>query len=152
MKIDIKCQVALTMEDRRSKWTSYLQQPQALVLVELEFCRREREGNLIIPDNQPSRIFNIDGARLSLNRASKGCCGGRRAVQFFDPNLPMAFNRTLKLSITITLIMGSRAAGEAIPHFQFPSKAKNNNGRINTDWLLHMTSVRSKFGNLFDKF
>ena len=49
--------------------------------------------------------------------------------------------------MTITMITGSSAAGEAIaPHFQFPTKAKPENAKLNIDILTKMKTVEGVFG------
>ena len=94
VKMDTKCQVALTaaMEGRRSKLTTYSNlkvwfDRWKQDLMKLKFGGEDREGNLVIPNNQLARIFNINETGLSLDGAD-GQCDGRPAVQFFDPNLP----------------------------------------------------------------
>ena len=82
-----KCQVALTMEDRRLKWTIYSNlkvwfDRWKQDLIELKLGSEDREGNLVMPNNQLARIFNIHETGLSLDGAD-GQFGGRPAVQFF---------------------------------------------------------------------
>ena len=60
------------MEDRRSKWTTYSNlnlwfDRWKLDLIELGFGTEDRDGSLLIPEDQLTQIFNIDETGLSLN-------------------------------------------------------------------------------------
>jgi len=91
---------------------------------------------------------NIDETALSFD-GSEGRCGGRPAIQFTDPNLQASYKRTSKSSTTITMITGSSAAGEPIPpHFQFPTKAKDDtNKKIKAEAIKHLKDVFGVFGS-----
>ena len=74
-----------TEDDRGSKWTTYsnlkvqFNRWKQQDLMELKFGSEDKEGSLVIPNNQLARIFNINETRLSLDGAD-GQCGGRPAV------------------------------------------------------------------------
>ena len=126
---EMNCAVAIPMEECQVRWTTYKNLSMWFDEWESELCRlgfgnHDESGSLIIPENQLKHIINFDETALSLD-GLEGRCGGRPAVEFYDPNLPASYKRTSKLSVTITMITGSLAAGEPLaPHFQFPTKAK----------------------------
>ena len=61
---------------------------------------------------------------------------------FYDPSLPLAVRCTSESSTTITMIIDSSTFGEAItPQFQFPSKARAENMRLNLDIVRKMKSI-----------
>jgi len=106
----------------------------------------DSEGIFIISGEQLKRIVNIDETALSFD-GSEGRCGGRPAIQFTDPNLQASYKRTSKSSTTITMITGSSAAGEAIPpHFQFPTRAKEDTAKIKNDVFKYLKKVLGVFG------
>lgn len=113
----------------------------------LGFAKRDSEGELYIPEDQLSRILNVDETCLSIDD-SKGQQGGRPAVSFFDPRLPQVGRGTSKSANTATMITGSTAAGKAIPpHFQFQTKAKSDETeRIRIEAIKYMPKVLGKFG------
>ena len=149
--IHFNFEVATPMEERRTKWTTskYLS---------LWFNKWEQrlgevgfgsmiDGKFVIPNDQLQQIMNIDETALSLV-SSNGRCGGRPTAEFSDPNLPTAHRRTSKSAITVTMITGSSAAGEAIaPHFQFPSKATDQcNAKLPIEVIKTMKGVIGWFG------
>ena len=88
------------------------------------FSNHNESGSFIIPENQLQCIINFDETALSRD-GSEGRCGDRPAVEFYGPNLPETYKRTSKLSMAITMITGSSAAGEPLaPHFQFPTRLR----------------------------
>ena len=92
-------------------------------LVKLGFAHNNEKGVTIIPNDQFSRILNIDKTCLLLD-GSSDTRGGRNEVVFFDPRFPQLGKGTSKRLLTSTMITGSTAAGKATPpHFQFPKKA-----------------------------
>ena len=149
--IDFKGKVAIPMEERRTRWTTYSKlnmwfNQWETDLVDLGFAYRQEDGSVVIPPKQLGRIINIDETALSLDGAN-GRCGGRPRVQFYHSSIPVSHRRTSKSSMTITMITGSSAAGEAIaPHFQFPTKAKPENAKLNIDILTKMKKVEGVFG------
>ena len=149
--LQFKCGVAVPMEERRTRWTTYsnlslwFEQWEA-DLKELGFGAEDSTGKFVINQGQLHRIINVDETALSFNGA-KGRCGGRPAVEFYDPSLQASHKRTSKSSVTITLIAGSSAAGEAIPpHFQFPTRAKGDNAQLDIQLLDYMKGIEGKFG------
>jgi len=139
------------MEERRVRWTTYSNlslwfNQWETSLQNLGFGSRDATGKFVIHREQLSRIINIDETALSFD-GSEGRCGGRPAVEFFDPTLQASHKRTSKSSVTITLIAGSSAAGEAIPpHFQFPTRAKGENAKIDVQVYEFVKGVLGKFG------
>jgi hypothetical protein len=83
-------------------------------LVELGFATRDADGKI----EQLYSILNFDESCLSVD-GSEGRRGGRPNVTLHDPRLPYTGKRTNKDSLMATLIMGSNAAGKALPpHFR----------------------------------
>mmetsp|Transcript_13382 Transcript_13382/g.31511 ORF Transcript_13382/g.31511 Transcript_13382/m.31511 type:complete len:575 (+) Transcript_13382:842-2566(+) len=149
--IRFDCKIADTMEERRSRWTTHRHisawfDQWEVDLVELGFGSHDETGKLVIPLLQLRRIINIDETALSFD-SSEGRCGGRPAVEMFDPSLQASFKRTSKSSVTITMITGSSAAGEAIaPHFQFPTRATSKETKFDIETARWMKQIRGHFG------
>ena len=148
--IPLEYKVAVPMEERRTRWTTYSNisiwfDKWEYDLKDLGFATDNEGGGINIPLNQLQRIINIDETALSLDGAA-GRCGGRPSVLLTDPLLQASFTRTSKSSITVTMITGSSAAGEPIaPHFQFPTRAKEN-PKFNIEIARWLKKVRGKFG------
>ena len=68
-------------------------------------------------------------------------------MEFFNLTLQVYHKQTSKLSVTITLIAGSSVAGEAIPpHFQFPTRAKGENAKLDAQVFEFVKGIEGKFG------
>ena len=139
------------VEDRRIIWTTYNNLKMwfdnwTANLLELRFAKDEE--NPYIPEDQLSRIGNIDETCMSLD-GSKGNRGGRPSVIFYDPRFPQLGKGTSKTSLTTTMIAGSTAAGEAFPpHFQFQTSAQSpDTMRLRTQMAEFFPNVRGKFGH-----
>ncbi len=68
----------------------------------------------------------------------------------YDPRFPQVGRAMSKSSLSVTMIAGSNAAGEAYPpHLLFPSKAKSKEQmpRLDYDILNHIPQVRKRFGH-----
>ena len=80
-------------------------------LVDLGFATIavDDQGKIDIPDNQLSRILNLDESCLSLNGNERR--GGRPSVVFYDPNLPNPVKTVSKSSVSLKFIGGSNALG-----------------------------------------
>jgi hypothetical protein len=150
--IDLLAGKVNAVEQRRIMWTSYKNLRMWFNnwfkdIEDLGFARRDNAGNLVIPEEQLSRILNVDETCLSVD-GSKGNRGGRPAVTFFDARLPQIGRGASKSANTTTMITGSTAAGEAIPpHFQFQTKAKTEDTqRVRMDMFQYMPKIVGKFG------
>ncbi len=69
-------------------------------------------------------------------------------MALFDPQFPQVGRATLKSTLPMTMIIGSTAAGEALPpriQFQMKPKAKDTM-RQQYDVAEHMPSILGKFG------
>ena len=127
--IELLAEKSQSVEQRRIMWTSYTNLRMWFNnwfkdIEQLGFARRNSDGERVIPDDQLSRILNVDETCLSVD-GSQGNRGGRPAVTFYDPRLPTIGRGASKSALTSTMITGSTAAGEAIPpHFQFQTKAQ----------------------------
>ncbi len=102
---------------------------------------------VVIPKDQLRRIVNIDETCLSLD-GSKNVMGGWPEVTLYDPRLPRVGQATSKSALTLTMITGSNAFGEAIvPHLQFQTKAKTAaTARLTYDVLYYVHRVFGQFG------
>ena len=115
------------MEECQARWTTY--ENQSIGLLNGKANYDDHGSFIIVLDKQLKCIINFDETALSLD-GPEGQCGGRPAGEFYDPNLPAAYKRTSKSSVTIVMITGSSAAGDPLdPNFQFPTKSKNKNVR-----------------------
>ncbi len=93
--------------------------------MELGFAEVAQDGNVCIPNNQLMRILNVNETCLSLDGGT-GRRGGRPTIIYCGKNFPEVGTAVAKSSITMTMIAGSTAAGEAIPpHFQFSTVAQS---------------------------
>ena len=77
------------VEERRILWTTYNNLKMwfgnwKIDLLNLGFATQTDEGDIIICDDQLRRILNLDETCLSLD-GSKGNCGGRPEVTFYNP-------------------------------------------------------------------
>jgi hypothetical protein len=139
-------------EDRRVRWTTFANISSwfdnwEFDLVELGFATRDADGKIAIPAEQLYNIINFDETCLSVD-GSEGRRGGRPNVTLHDPRLPYTGKRTNKDSLTATLVMGSNAAGEALPpHFQYQTKATTEDReRVRIDVFRYCPRVVGKFG------
>ena len=75
--------------------------------------------------------------------------GGRPKITVHDPRLPYNGKKLNKDSLTVTLICGSNAAGEALPpHFQFQMKAATDEGhRLHNEVFQYSSQTFGFFGN-----
>ena len=116
-------------------------------LVELGFATRDADGKIAISAEQLYFILNFDETCLSVD-GSEGRWGERPNVTLHDPRLPYTGKRTNKDSLTATLVMGSNAAGAALPpHFQYQTKAMTEDReRVRADVFRYCPRVVGKFG------
>ena len=104
------------------------------------------QGKIDIPDNQLSRILNLDESYMSLNENERR--GGHPSVVFYNPNLPNPGKMVSKSSASLTFIGGSNALGEALPpYLQFSTSAKTSeHENICIDIACHLLNVHGKWG------
>ena len=116
-------------------------------MVELGFATRGANGKVTISAEQLYFIINFDETCLFVD-GSKGRRGGRPAITLHDLCLLYTGKRTNKDSLTVTLIMGSNAAGKALPpHFQYQMKATSEDReRVRADVFWYCPRVIGKFG------
>jgi hypothetical protein len=100
-----------------------------------------------IQKGQLTNICNFDKTCLSLDDSNLNR-GGQPEMVLYDPQFPLVGKAASKSTLTMTMITGSTAAGEALsPHLQFQTKAKTNNMmRLQYDVEEHMPSIWGKFG------
>jgi hypothetical protein len=91
--------------------------------------------------------MNVDETEISLD-ASNMRAGGRPAVSFHDPHLPLTSRSTAKSLLACTGKFGSSAAGECVPpHFQLPTSATaEEREKIRFEFLTHTLDTRGRFG------
>jgi len=94
------------------------------------------------------RIGNVDETELSLD-GSETQAGGRPAMSYRDPHLPMIMRSVAKSSLKCTCIFGSTAAGEPIPvHHQLPTSATlAEREKLRYDFCRHLKKTRGQFGH-----
>ena len=94
------------------------------------------------------RIANVDETELSLN-GSETQVGGRPAISYWDPHLPMIMRSVAKSSLKCTCIFGSTAVGECIPvHHQLPTSATiAERQKFWNDFCHNLKKTRGRFGH-----
>ncbi len=94
----------------------------------------------------------MDETEISVN-ASKTRAGGRLAVLFHDPHLPLTSRSVAKLLLACTGIFDSNAAGKCVPpHFQLPTSAMaKEREKIRFEFLTHTLNTSSRFGCMEEK-
>ncbi len=130
--VDLKAGKVFSQEARRIQWTTAKNLSMWFDnwehdLVQLGFATMiGNTGNIHIADDQLERIINFDETCLSLD-GSNGNRGGRPEVVFYNPLLSLTGKATSKSALTLTMITGSSASGEALPpHFQFQTAAQSD--------------------------
>ena len=83
-------------------------------LIEFDFAGVGDNGEPTFTEVQLRRIMNVDETEISLD-VSNSRAGGRPAMSFHDPHLPLTSRSTEKSSLAWTGIFGSSAAGECVP-------------------------------------
>ena len=150
--IDLNAAKLHSMEARRIQWTTSKNLTMwfnnwGKDLVQLGFATQLNvDGNIHIPEEQLGCILNFDETCLSLDGSGKR--GGRPEVIFYNPLLPQMGRATSKSALTMTMITGSNALGEAIPpHFQFQTSAKSvETQQVRFDTAIYFPGVLCKFG------
>jgi hypothetical protein len=85
-------------------------------MLKYEFAQPDSNGDdeMVVKEANLHWILNINKTKMSLD-GSKTRAGGRPAVTFFDPHLPMPCVSLVKSSLSCTSIFGSSAAGDWVP-------------------------------------
>jgi hypothetical protein len=109
-----------------------------------KYCDRK----FVIFDHMKKYILNLDKTCCSLD-GSNGVRGGRPPMMFCDTRFPQLGQATSKTALTMTMIMGSNSAGEALPpHFQFMTAAvTEENESIRNECLRYMLNIVGFFGH-----
>jgi hypothetical protein len=126
--VSLNIMVAQLIKERRVRWTTYNNLLKWFVgywafMLKYEFTQpgSNRDHKMIVKEENLRRILNVDKTKMSLD-GSKTRVGGRPAVTFFDPHLPMPCVLAAKSSLSCPGIFGSSAAGECVPlHWQIPT-------------------------------
>jgi hypothetical protein len=93
--VSLNVMIAWLIEERRVRWTTYNNLLKWFVgywafMLKYEFAQpgSNRDDEMIVGEANLHRILNVDKTKMSLD-GSKTRAGGRPAVTFFDPHLPM---------------------------------------------------------------
>ena len=149
--VSLNADVLPPVEERCLRWTTW---PNLLnwlnnfkaFLVEFDFAGVGDDGELTFTEEQLRWIKNIDETELALNGNTHA--GGRPAVVFYDPHLPIASRSVAKSSLACTGIFGSNAVGECVPpHFQLLTSATaEEREKVWYKFLTHILDTRGRFG------
>jgi hypothetical protein len=149
--VSLNAHVSPPVKERRLRWTTW---PNLIkwfkifkaFLVEFDFVGVGDNGELTFTEEQLRRIKNIDKTELALSGDMHA--GGRPAVAFYDPHLPIASRSMAKSSLACTVIFGSNAAGKCVPpHFQLPTSATaEEREKVCYKFLTHILDTRGRFG------
>ena len=147
----LNADVSPPVKERRLRWRTW---PNLLnwfknfkaFLVEFDFAGVGDDWELMFTEEQLRRIKNIDKTELALNGNTHA--GGRPAVAFYDPYLPIASRSVAKSSLACMGIFGSNAAGKCVPpHFQLPtSVTAEEREKVGYKFLTHILDTRGRFG------
>ncbi len=145
--------VAPAIEERRIRWTTFDNLQKWFVgwrkfLLTYGFATVGPDGDqLLFEPDQLRRILNVDESEISLD-GSSSMAGGKPAVIFYDPHLPMVSRSAAKSSLSCTGIFGSSAAGECIPpHWQLPTAATSaDREKVRLDFFQHFRKTSGRFG------
>ncbi len=143
--------VSPPVKERRLLWTTWpylfnwFENFKAF-LAEFNFAGVGDNGELTFTEEQLRWIKNFDKAELALNDNMHA--GGRPAVAFYDPHLPIASRSVAKSSLTCRGIFGSNAAGNCMPpHFQLPTSAMaEEREKVRYEFLTHILDTQGRFG------
>ncbi len=115
-------------------------------LAEFDFAGIGDDGDLTFTEEQKRQIQKVNKTEISVN-ASKTRAGGRPAVSFHNPHLPLTSRSVAKLSLTCMGIFGSSAAGKCVPpHFQLPTSATaEEREKIRYEFLTHTLDTHGRF-------
>ena len=149
--VSLNADVSPPVEERRLRWTTWpnlfnwYKKFKAL-LVEFDFAGVGDDVELTFTEEQLRRIKNIDETELALSGDTHA--GGRPAVAFYDPHLPIASRSVTKSSLACMGIFGSNAVGECVPpHFQLPTSATaEEREKVHYEFLTHVLDTRGRFG------
>ncbi len=150
--VSLNAYVSPVVEERRVRWTTYANLNAwfdnfRAFLIEFDFAGVGDDGEPTFTKVHLRRIMNVDETEISLD-ASNTRAGGRPAVSFHDPHLPLTSRSTAKSLLACTGIFGSSAAGECVPpHFQLPTSATaEEREKIRFEFLTHTLDTRGRFG------
>jgi len=151
MNILLNADVSPAVEERHVRWLTYSNLDAwfdnfRAFLVEFDFAG-VLGAELTFTEEQLRWIKNIDESEILLD-ASNTRAGGRPAVSFHDPHLPLTSRSMAKSPLACTGIFGSSAAGECVPpHFQLPTSATaEEREKIRFEFLTHTMDTRGRFG------
>ena len=129
--------------EERLRWKTYPNLPRWFkffqkFLIKFGFAEVNSNGDLTFMEEQKHRILNVKEMKISLD-LSKTRAGGRPAVLFHDPHLPIASRSVSKFLLACTGIFRSSAAGKCKPaHFQLPTSATaEEREKIQYEFLIH---------------
>jgi len=131
--VSLKADVSPPVEKMRLRWMAWLNlikwfENFKAFLVELDFAGVGDDEKLTFLEEQLRRIKNIDETELALSRDTHA--GGRPAVAFYDPHLPIASRSVAKSSLACTLYLGAMLPASACHRtFSFRRVRRPRRGR-----------------------
>ncbi len=126
--VSLDVTIAPAVEERRLLWTTYDNLNLWFMgfkdfLIKYGFAMLSSDGGLVFVPKILRHILNVGETELSLN-GSRTQAGGRQAILYHDPHLPMIMKSVAKSLYKCTGIFGNNAAGEIVlAHFHVPSSA-----------------------------
>jgi hypothetical protein len=120
----LNADVSPAVEERHVRWTTYANLNAwfdnfRAFLIKFDFPGVGDNGEPTFTEAQLHRIMNIYKTEISLD-ASNTRAGGRPAVSFHDPHLPLTSRSKAKSLLACTGIFDSSSAGECVPPHQLP--------------------------------
>ena len=106
MNVSLNASVALTVEERRVRWTTYSNLLDWSVsfkafLIEFGFAKVGRNSNLVFLEDMLRWIVNVDETEILVD-GSKTNEGKRPDVSFHDPHFPLVKRPVAKSSLSCT--------------------------------------------------
>jgi hypothetical protein len=149
-------------EARRVYWLTFQAQQKShekfeQALVELEMARpptdeeeREREGYVVIHENQLDRIVTYDECNISSDGSDQGR-GGRPACTHSNPALPESGKPAPKSGKTWTMMVAVTLGCEAFPIYLMGT-SNANAPKFSGEFLARVPQIQGKFGFEQERF
>ena len=144
--VSVDAIVVPPVEERGLLWTTY-DNLHTWFMSFKEFCFKFKfatpncNGDAVFLPETLRRVANVDETDFSLDGIDTQA-GGRPAMSYRDPHLPMIMRLVAKSSLKCTCIFGSTATGEPIPvHHQLPTSATlAEREKLQYDFCRHLKS------------
>jgi hypothetical protein len=129
----------VNLKDLFDRWEAFC--------IEYGFGDDDGTGQVVFPEEQKRRIFNMDKTTISAG-GSDGGIGGRPANSVTISDTPRAGTGTTNSSLSSTLMCGSNTAGKPLPvHVIFSSDAQEENYSIDCHGIADFPRVQGVFGH-----